>query len=104
MLPLYKHIERHLKHHQTRARRDSGSYNLDSVITLALLKLERYIRKALESDYPLLGAGELDCLFELHCQTRHSQSYATVLHPTLHLSYFDDTTLWPAEPNLPECA
>ena len=104
MLPLYKHIERHLKHHQTCACRDFSSYNLDGAITLALLKLERYVEKALESDYPLLGAGELDCLFELHRQTWHSQSYATVLHPALRLSYFDDTALWPAELNLPERA
>lgn len=77
MLPLYKHTGRCLKHHQTRAHKDFSPYNLDGAITLALLKLERYAKKALESDYPLLGAGESGCLFELRRQTRHLQPFAT---------------------------
>lgn len=58
MLPLYKHIEQHLKRHHARARKDFSSYKLDGAITLALIKLDHYIENALKSDYPLLGASE----------------------------------------------
>ncbi|KIK77791.1 hypothetical protein PAXRUDRAFT_165740 [Paxillus rubicundulus Ve08.2h10] len=83
MLPLYKHTKQHIKSHLAQAWKDFGLHRLHDALQNGLQKLEKHMETTLKSDYPLLGA---------------------ILHPALQLSYFKDTTLWPAVLGLPSRA
>ena len=59
-LPLYKQLEKHLNDHIAKtSKRLQSKYHLKSALNAGLAKLSHHIDKALESDYPLLGTGEL---------------------------------------------
>ncbi|KAJ7277235.1 hypothetical protein C8J57DRAFT_1061135 [Mycena rebaudengoi] len=73
ILPTYKAVEEHIKASLAAIRPADDTCNLRAAIRAGLDKLAIHTEKALVSDYPLLGA---------------------ILHPAIHLSYFEDTTRW----------
>jgi hypothetical protein len=57
-LPLYKQMEKHLETHRKHVPKKWRVYGLPQALQAGLEKLRHHMNKALESDYPLLGAGK----------------------------------------------
>lgn len=57
-LPLYKQMEKHLETHRKHVPKKWRVYGLTQALQAGLEKLWHHMNKALESDYPLLGAGK----------------------------------------------
>jgi hypothetical protein len=96
VLPLYKMIERHL---QT-AIDDEDLHQepflgLKSGLKAGLKKTKKHLDKALEGDYPLLGAGM--CLMSsTMLSILNNLLFHPVLHPSIRLAYFQNSAAWGA--------
>ncbi|KAJ7916606.1 hypothetical protein B0H13DRAFT_2323213 [Mycena leptocephala] len=73
VLPLYKIVQEHLETSRNAIKPSEDTCNLRAAIAAGLAKLKIHVKKALVSDYPLIGA---------------------VLHPAVRLVYFQDSSRW----------
>jgi len=78
--------------HRKQAEDELDAHGLTNALAAELKKFRIHMDKALASDYPLLGAGELFYFFHQRILLRFVQ----VLHPMTRTSYFNDRTLQPS--------
>ena len=88
VLPLFKTIQQHLED----ALKDPDLAKEKSGQKYQGLKrgLKFGLEKALVGDYPLLGTGECP----ITCALVFTKLFEAVLHPSIRLAYFEDTTRW----------
>ena len=95
VLPLFKMIQQHLEdllRDPDLIKDKSGQkyHGLKSGIKVGLDKINIHLEKALVGDYPLLGAGKWPIIYNLI----HNWLFVLVLHLSIHLAYFEDTSKW----------
>ena len=72
---------------------------LKAALNAGLEKIDIHLKKSLVGDYPLLGAGRSHFLLPDASILLSSVYFWLVLHPSIRLSYFEDSIKW--DPSIP---